>query len=114
MSRYYDYRIHMRKLRKLAPIGIALFDGNLEKIAYLCKQCFVYVTDCGYINAVVTVYNFELKPSFVLHMEIYDFSQIAAELGYETPSYFSKVFKKFAGMTPTEYSKYVSKCRVIK
>jgi len=42
------------------------------------------------------------------------FTQIAAELGYETPAYFSKVFKKFTGMTPTEYSRYVSKRRTIK
>ena len=42
------------------------------------------------------------------------FSEIAESLGFSDPAYFSKVFKKETGMTPTEYSKYVSKRRIIK
>ena len=41
------------------------------------------------------------------------FGAIAEELGFSTSNYFSKVFKKHTGMSPTEYSKYVSKRRNI-
>ncbi len=37
------------------------------------------------------------------------FSQIADDLGFSSANYFSRVFKSKTGMTPTEYSKYVSK-----
>lgn len=42
------------------------------------------------------------------------FSEISEKLGFSSSGYFSKVFKKHTGMTPTEYSKYVSKRRMIK
>lgn len=32
---------------------------------------------------------------------------VAAKLGFESPTYFTKVFKKYAHMTPTEYKKSV-------
>ena len=34
----------------------------------------------------------------------YTFTQIASILNYSSIHYFSKVFKKYLGMTPTEYS----------
>lgn len=37
------------------------------------------------------------------------FRTISERLGFETPEYFSRVFKKQTGMTPTEYSKQQSK-----
>ncbi|MBQ7336188.1 MAG: AraC family transcriptional regulator [Clostridia bacterium] len=37
------------------------------------------------------------------------FAEIAEALGFSTATYFSRVFKVKTGMTPTEYSKYVSK-----
>ena len=33
----------------------------------------------------------------------YNFSQISEMLNFDTPQYFSKCFKKFSGMTPSEY-----------
>ena len=33
----------------------------------------------------------------------YNFSQIAEMLSFDTPQYFSKCFKKFSGLTPSEY-----------
>lgn len=39
------------------------------------------------------------------------FTQIAEELGFSSANYFTKVFKAKTGMTPTQYSRYVSKRR---
>lgn len=33
------------------------------------------------------------------------FAEIAWQLGFQTPSYFSKIFKKFTGVTPNEFKK---------
>ena len=40
-----------------------------------------------------------------------NFTELAEELGFSSVNYFSKVFKAQTGMTPTEYSKHVSKRR---
>jgi AraC-like DNA-binding protein len=37
------------------------------------------------------------------------FTEIAEELGFSSINYFSKVFKQKMGMTPTEYSRRLSK-----
>ena len=33
----------------------------------------------------------------------YNMSQIASAVGYDNSMYFSRIFKKHTGMTPTEY-----------
>jgi len=40
------------------------------------------------------------------------FTEISESLGFSSLNYFTKVFKQQTGMTPTAYSKYVSKRRV--
>ena len=42
-----------------------------------------------------------------------NFTEIAAELGFSSVNYFSKSFKAKVGMTPTAYSRYVSKRRIL-
>ena len=40
------------------------------------------------------------------------FTELSEELGFSSVNYFSKVFKQKTGMTPTEYSRYLSKHRM--
>ena len=35
----------------------------------------------------------------------YNFTQVAAAVGYDNSMYFSRLFKKHTGMTPSEYKK---------
>ena len=42
-----------------------------------------------------------------------NFFEISEKLSFSTPSYFSKVFKDWTGMSPTEYSRRVSKRKII-
>jgi len=41
------------------------------------------------------------------------FTEVSEALGFSSVNYFSKVFKAQTGMTPTEYSKHVSKRRLL-
>ena len=38
----------------------------------------------------------------------YSMAEIAAIVGYEDPLYFSRVFRKIKGMSPTEYRKLLN------
>lgn len=40
------------------------------------------------------------------------FTELAEELGFSSVNYFSKVFKQKTGMTPTEYSRHLSRQRI--
>lgn len=40
------------------------------------------------------------------------FTELAEQLGFSSVGYFSKIFKEKVGMTPTAYSRYVSKRRI--
>jgi AraC-like DNA-binding protein/quercetin dioxygenase-like cupin family protein len=43
----------------------------------------------------------------LIREETYNFSEIAERLGFNSPHYFSKAFKKAMGMNPTEYARSV-------
>lgn len=40
---------------------------------------------------------------FLMENTDYNMTEIASEVGYENSMYFSRIFKKYIGMTPTEY-----------
>lgn len=44
----------------------------------------------------------------------FSFFEISEKLSFSSPSYFSKVFKDGTGMSPTEYSRRVSKRKILK
>ena len=48
--------------------------------------------------------------SYTVHQKQYkSVAEITALLRFDTPQYFSRVFKKQTGMTPTEYAKQQNK-----
>ncbi len=69
--------------------------------------------ECG--SGLMEYFN-DLKISEAKHLiakTSQSFNEIADALGFSSPNYFSKVFKAKVGMTPTEYSKFVSKRRAL-
>lgn len=44
----------------------------------------------------------------LIHQQEYSLKEICFEIGYKDPNYFSRVFKKVTGVTPTEYRQQVS------
>jgi len=60
-------------------------------------------------QSVMNYFNF-LKveqAKIMIRKETYTYSEIALALGFSSESYFSRHFKKIAGMTPSEYAKLV-------
>jgi two-component system response regulator YesN len=41
--------------------------------------------------------------------ELLSLKEVCYEVGYNDPNYFSRVFKKVTGMSPTEYRSFVEK-----
>ncbi len=110
---------------KLVEDVISYLEDNLSKRLTIRDVCahfgvsqssltkkFRNETRCGlmeYFNRMKT------KEAEKLIRECPDsFAEISERLGFSSSGYFSKVFKRQTGMTPTEYSKYVSKRRMIK
>ena len=71
---------------------------------YLCKQ---FAEETGLtINQYVTKVKME-EAKRLLHITQKPIGEIAQYLGYSSQSYFQKVFKTYAGITPAEYRKEV-------
>ena len=72
--------------------------------AYFCKifrQCF----DKSFTTYLM---EYRLKKAKELMMDLrYSIKDIGAEVGYRDSNYFSKIFKKAEGMTPTEFRQRV-------
>lgn len=116
-------KVNMYHLKsKLAAAVKSYFAENIEKrltIDDICREmgvsqsklskAFRQEAQCGLMEYFTYMKINEAKSR--IRKSDKSFTQISEELGYDTPAYFSKVFKKYTGMTPTGYSKYVSKRR---
>ena len=70
--------------------------------ASVIKKIFREQMDCG-----VMEYFARLKvdaPKQMIREGNYNFTEIAAALSFNTSQYFTTVFRRVSGMTPTEYS----------
>ena len=53
-----------------------------------------------------------VRAKHLIRFETVSFTEISEQLGFSSVNYFSKVFKEKVGVSPTEFSRYVSKRRV--
>ena len=94
---------------------IGFFENNLLDTPNLSTVCRTTGFSCTYIQnvfkektgrSVMEYYKITKleKAKELIRQGDYTFTQIASILNYSSIHYFSKVFKKYLGMTPTEYS----------
>ncbi len=94
---------------------IGYFENNLLDTPNLSTVCRTTGFSCTYIQnvfkektgrSVMEYYKITKleKAKELIRQGDYTFTQIASILNYSSIHYFSKVFKKYLGMTPTEYS----------
>ncbi|RKX89550.1 MAG: AraC family transcriptional regulator [Spirochaetes bacterium] len=97
---------------------ILFFENHVTQMPSLEKVCRETGYSCTYIEnvfkektgrSVMEYYKITKleKAKDLIREGNYTFTQIAAALNYSSIHYFSKVFKKYIGMTPTEYSSSV-------
>lgn len=63
---------------------------------------YIGVTPMQYILS-IRIYNAET----LLHSSLYNVSEVSNIVGYENPLYFSRIFKKAKGLSPSEYRKNI-------
>ena len=97
---------------------VAYIDNNLIDMPNLKTICHTTGFSCTYLEQ---VFKSKTGRSVMEYCKItklerakelmregdYTFTQIASVLNYSSIHYFSKIFKKYFGMTPTEYSSSV-------
>lgn len=91
--------------------------GEQLSVAAICAQFgmsqtglmrkFRRETGCGIIEYFTTLKIDMAKQ--MIRKSAQSFTQISEALGFSSVNYFSKVFKAHVGMTPTDYSRHVSK-----
>lgn len=89
-SRISDANLRIEELADAVHLGRSVFYGKIKSI--------VGMTPVDFLRHIRMQRAEEL-----IRKSNYPFSQIAYEVGYSDPKYFSKCFKKETGMTPSEY-----------
>ncbi len=104
--------------RKAFNKVVGYFEENLLEMSSLDRVCRSTGYSCTYLELVFKqktgrsvmeyykIIKLE-KAKDLIREGDFSFTQIAATLNYSSIHYFSKVFKKYIGMTPTEYSSSV-------
>lgn len=106
-----DKTIFLAKVRDIAEINLANPDLNGELISKELEMSRMH------LHRLLKEYGQENASNFILDIRInYAKTEIAKtekpiytiakEIGFNDPSYFSKVFKKKTGLSPSEYRNY--------
>lgn len=114
ISRKYIYdKIYTRELSNIAPT-IEYMRSNpltnmslpeLAEISHISESCFRRLFK-KHFNMTPVEYIKEKKinkAKSLIRSNMYAINEVSQLVGYEAPSYFSKVFKKTTGMSPGEY-----------
>lgn len=90
-------------IKSKAKQKLSLKDVAAELHVNACYLSSIFKKETG---KAMTVYIAELKieeaKQLLIHTDL-SITQICYEIGYDNPSYFTEVFKKFAGLTPKDF-----------
>ena len=89
-TRISDANLRIEDLADAVHLGRSVFYGKIKSISGMTPVDFL-----RHIRM--------KRAEELIRRSNYPFSQIAYEVGYSDPKYFSKCFKKETGMTPSEY-----------
>lgn len=84
-------------------LSLEMISGEVGLSPFYISKLFKEQIGIGYIDF-LTECRIE-KAKKMMSTAAYSLKEIAYEVGYNDPNYFSKVFKKVCGMAPTEYRK---------
>lgn len=85
--------------------GVAFYADELAISANYLNRC---VQSLFHKNAKEVIIEIAIVHSQLLMWDTSkDIAEICYELNFEDPSYFSRIFKKVTGQTPTEYKKFI-------
>ena len=94
-NEHYSEDINIDEYAKKNHVSVSWFIRNF-------KQC-TGLTPMQYILS-KRIYNAEI----LLHDSSYNVTEIALIVGYDNPLYFSRIFKKVKGLSPSEYRKNIN------
>jgi AraC-like DNA-binding protein len=83
---------------------------ELSKMAYMSKSVFyrTFTNEFGVPPARLVLKEKIKHAKALIANDYYSMSEICYEAGFSDPNYFSRVFKKLEGMTPSEYKQRVT------
>lgn len=88
--------------KKISPYDVSVACGYNQDYIYRVIRKKTGVSTIGYINQK----KFEWAKQLIMYTGL-SLSEIAWNLGFETVQYFSRFFKEYAGIPPSEYSRKI-------
>lgn len=85
--------------------------SELSKMAYMSKSVFyrTFTNEFGIPPNQMILHEKIRHAKFLMSNENFSMREICYETGFSDPNYFSRVFKKIEGITPTEYKARIGK-----
>ena len=94
-NEHYNESINIEEYAQSRGMSVSWFLRNFKQIT--SKSPMQYILSIRINNAIT-----------LLETTDYNMAEIAAIIGYENPLYFSRIFKKIKGVSPSEYRKNIN------
>ena len=91
-NEHYNENINIKEFAISRSMSVSWFLRNFKQVAGMSPMHYILITR---INNAVSL----------LETTDYNVNEISTIVGYENPMYFSRLFKKQKGVSPTEYRK---------